>query len=275
VKIEKALEIVCLTDPGRRRSHNEDHVAGLAAAGLVVLADGMGGHNAGEVASDLAVRFITAQVKTCLEEQADELAADQDYLAVALRESIESANARIFATAQHEPQHAGMGTTLVAGWFYDNRLAVGHVGDSRMYRFRAGVLERLTRDHSLLQEQLDHGLISREQALHSSHRHVVTRAVGADPKVEATLTLHAVLPGDIYVLCSDGLTDMVGDEDIAATLRVMRDNPALAVKQLVRMANERGGYDNISVALVKVHGDFSVPRSLWSRLLGKLGRKQP
>ena len=101
----------------------------------------------------------------------------------------------------------------------------------------------------------------------------MTRAVGADPGVEATLTLHGVLPGDVYVLCSDGLTDMVEDEDIAATLRVMQDNIALSARQLVRMANERGGYDNISVALVRVRGDFSVPRSLWSRLMRKLGRR--
>lgn len=273
MKLEKALEIVCLTDPGRRRSHNEDQVAGLAEIGLVLLADGMGGHNAGEVASGLAVNLIAEQVRAYLTDQSERLVFDKNFAATALLECIEAVNARIYADAQHDPHHAGMGTTLVAGWFFDNRLAVGHVGDSRLYRFRDGRVDRLTRDHSLLQMQLDSGLISPEQARQSSHRHVVTRAVGADPAVEPTITTHAVSVGDMYILCSDGLTDLVDDDEIAATLRVMRDNLTLAARQLIRMANDRGGNDNISVALVKVRGDFSTPRSLWARMLAILGRK--
>lgn len=273
MKLEKALEIVCLTDPGLRRSHNEDQVAGLAEIGLVLLADGMGGHNAGEVASGLAVRLMAEQIEDALKTQSEALARDGSLAETLLSDCIETVNARIYKDSQRDPHYTGMGTTLVAGWFYDNRLTVGHVGDSRLYRLRNGVLERLTRDHSLLQAQLDSGLISPEQARQSSHRHVVTRAVGADPRVEATLSTHAVFVGDIYVLCSDGLTDMVEDEDIAATLRVMRDNPALAARQLIRMANERGGDDNISVALVKVRGDFSAPRSLWAKTLKIFGRK--
>jgi protein phosphatase len=160
-----------------------------------------------------------------------------------------------------------MGTTIVTGLFYDNRVVVGHVGDSRMYRLRGEKLEIVTRDHSLLQEQIDSGMISLEDARLSKNKNLVTRAVGIDAEVVPEIHVHDVRIGDIYLLCSDGLNDMVEDGDIEATLYAMQGNLPLAAEQLIQMANDNGGRDNVSVILVKVKGDFAVPRGWLTELL--------
>jgi protein phosphatase len=165
-----------------------------------------------------------------------------------------------------------MGTTIVAGLFYDNSVVVGHVGDSRMYRLRDGVLEAITRDHSLLQEQIDSGMISMEDARQSRNKNLVTRAVGIDADVLPEILVHEVRVGDIYLLCSDGLNDMVSDEDIQSTLYAMQGNLPLAAEQLVQQANDNGGRDNVSVILVKVKGEFSVPRGWLAELLNWFGK---
>ena len=269
MKIEDALEIVSQTNPGMVRSHNEDSVAQELACGLVVLADGMGGYNAGEVASGIAVSVVATEVCQHLQDASpidrDE-ATGEELGVVLLRDNIQRANASIFHAAQSQPQYAGMGTTIVAGLFYDNRVVVGHVGDSRMYRLRGEVLETITRDHSLLQEQIDGGMISIEDARVSKNKNLVTRAVGIDAEVVPEIHVHDALVGDIYLLCSDGLNDMVEDEDIQSTLYAMQGNLPLAAEQLIQMANDNGGRDNVSVMLVKVNGEFAVPRGWLEKL---------
>ncbi|OGS99156.1 MAG: protein phosphatase [Gallionellales bacterium RIFCSPLOWO2_12_FULL_59_22] len=267
--------MVSQTHPGMVRSHNEDSVAQELACGLVVLADGMGGYNAGEVASGIAVSVVATEICQRLESVSpvDRDEASGEELGVALlRDNIRKANASIYHAAQSQPQYAGMGTTIVSGLFYDNRVAVGHVGDSRMYRLRGETLETITRDHSLLQEQIDGGMISVEDARQSRNKNLVTRAVGIDAEVVPEIHLHDVLVGDIYLLCSDGLNDMVEDEDIQSTLYAMQGNLPLAVEQLIQMANDNGGRDNVSVILVKINGEFAVPRG-WLAQLFKWFRK--
>jgi len=261
------LEIVTATDPGMVRSHNEDSIAANAEIGLAVLADGMGGYNAGEVASGIAVAMLTTEMKQALEaHEPHEIDGGGEPLAVKLiKENSAKANAAIYQTAKSQPQYAGMGTTLVAVLFFDNRMTVGHIGDSRLYRMRQDKFEQITRDHSLLQEQIDSGMISKEQARYSQNKNLVTRAVGIDPEVETEVHTYDVAPGDIYLLCSDGLSDMVVDDDIHSTLEALQSNLPLAAKQLVQLANDSGGRDNISVILVRVLEDFAVPTGWFAK----------
>jgi len=272
MNLAEALEVVTRTDPGMVRSHNEDAVYGEAALGLAILADGMGGYNAGEVASGMATTLLASTfagiVPTCQPQALDangELVAHQQLVA-----QIGAANSAIYNAAQSQPQYAGMGTTLVFAWFYDNRLTLAHVGDSRLYRLRDDDFRQLTKDHSLLQEQLDSGMITAEEARYSQNKNLVTRALGVDPQVEVEINDFDVRPGDIYLLCSDGLNDMVEDEEMALTLQALGANLGLAAEQLVQMANDNGGRDNVSVILVKVRGDYAAPRSWWQKLLAWL-----
>jgi len=246
--LSAALDMAARSDAGRVRSGNEDAVLTNPALGFAVLADGMGGHNAGEVASGMAIAYIGNELGR---------AADTPCAGEQMREIVGQANAAIYQTAQTQPRYAGMGTTLVALRFFDDRLAVAHVGDSRLYRLRDGRLLQLTRDHSLLQEQIDGGLIDAEQARHSTNRNVVTRALGAEPRVGVEVAEHAVRVGDLYLACSDGLSDMVADGEIAACLRQMGDKPEACACALVRLANEHGGRDNVSVILVRIRRAFS------------------
>jgi len=274
MKIEQALEIVSQTHPGRVRAHNEDSLSCEPSCGLVVLADGMGGYNAGEVASGITVSVLTTEIKHSLQtaRPEDKNEADEDVAVGLLRENVQKANASIFHAAQSQPQYAGMGTTVVAGLFYNNQVAVAHVGDSRMYRLRDDVFEPITRDHSLLQEQIDSGMISKEDARLSRNKNLVTRAVGIDSEVATEVHVHDVQVGDIYLLCSDGLNDMVEDDNIGATLRALRSNMTLAADQLIKMANENGGRDNVSVILVRVKGDFAAPSGLLAKLRTWFGK---
>jgi protein phosphatase len=249
------------------RSHNEDSIATNAEIGLAVLADGMGGYNAGEVASGIAVAMITTEMKQALESQ-EPHAVDGSGETLAekfVRENSAKANAAIFQTARSQPQYAGMGTTLVVALFFDNRMTVGHIGDSRLYRLRQDVFEQVTRDHSLLQEQIESGMITKEQARYSQNKNLVTRAVGIDPEVETEVHTYNVEPGDIYLLCSDGLSDMVQDEDIHSTLGTLQANLPLAAQQLVQLANDNGGRDNVSVILVRILADFAVPTGWFAK----------
>ena len=269
MKIAEELEIVSLTDPGLVRSHNEDSVACEPDCGLVVLADGMGGDNAGEVASGIAVSVIATEIKhrlTTTEPTKCDDATGEELGISLLREYIQKANVSIFQAAQSQPQYSGMGTTIVSGLFYDNRVSVGHVGDSRMYRLRGDVLEVITRDHSWLQEQIDSGLISTADARLSKNKNLVTRAVGIAEDVESEIHVHDVMVGDIYLLCSDGLNDMVEDEDIQSVLYAMQRNLPLAAEQLVQMAKDNGGRDNVSVILVKVKEGYAIPKGWKAKL---------
>jgi serine/threonine protein phosphatase PrpC len=268
--IKDALEIISLTHPGMVRAHNEDSVASDAACGLVVLADGMGGYNAGEVASGIAVSVVSTEIKHYLESARPEdkdVESGEEIAVMLLRSNVQKANSSIFHAAHSQPQYAGMGTTIVSGLFYDNRLAVAHIGDSRLYRLRGEVFECITRDHSLLQEQIDSGMISKADARMSQNKNLVTRAVGIDAVVEAEIHVHDVKRGDVYLLCSDGLNDMVEDDDIAEAVNMLKTNLPLLATHLIQTANDNGGRDNVSVILVKVKGDFSAPRGIFSKIL--------
>jgi len=254
------LEFFSATDTGRARNNNEDSVAVDESCGLVVLADGMGGYNAGEVASGMATSFIKAELGRWLNEASDN-ASDTD-VRRAMDICVDNANRAIFNAANSNPQYAGMGTTLVVGVFRDGRLLMGHVGDSRGYRLRGGRLAQITHDHSLLQEQIDSGLITAEQAAFSSNKNLVTRAVGVEDTVLLETHLHDVMPGDVYLLCSDGLSDMLDDETIGQLLQGSDALPELA-GALVDAANDAGGKDNISVVLARVRGPAGPPRSWW------------
>lgn len=272
MNLADALGVVTRTDPGMVRSHNEDAVYGDALQGLVILADGMGGYNAGEVASGMATSLLSSSlgqiIPGCKPQDIDAESGGR----VAHRhlvEQIAASNRAIYEAAQNNAQYAGMGTTLVMAWFYDNLITVAHIGDSRLYRLRGEEFQQITRDHSLLQEQLDSGMITPEEARYSQNKNLVTRALGVDPEVEAEIHDYDVEPGDIYLLCSDGLNDMVEDEEIGSTVRMLAANLELAADQLVQMANDNGGRDNISVILVKVRGDFAVPNGWWQKLLAR------
>lgn len=264
-----ALHIVSLTDPGRVRGHNEDCVESRPEIGVVILADGMGGYNAGEVASGMATSLIASGLtQSWTVERLRKLDRNTaiELSRQLIQEEVSKSNTAIYATAEKDPQCAGMGTTLVVGIFFDNFLTVGHIGDSRLYRMRNDVLEQLTRDHSLLQEQIDSGLISKEDARTSHNKNLVTRALGIDPSVDAEIHTHEVEEGDIYLLSSDGLNDMIEDEEVQMTLIALRSNLELTAQQLVQAANDAGGRDNISVMLVKVNKTFALQRGFWARM---------
>jgi protein phosphatase len=270
----EALEMALCTDPGEVRPHNEDAVFGDAALGLAILADGMGGYSAGEVASSMATSLLARSLVGTLDEREPQQ-FDADGQRVAhhqLRERIEQANAEIYFAAQSHPELYGMGTTLVVAWFYDNMVTLAHLGDSRAYRLRGNLFERLTRDHSLLQEQLDSGMISPAQARAFHSRNLVTRAVGVEPGVEPEIQDVDVQVGDVFLLCSDGLSDMMEDGEIARTLREYGDDPAIAADRLVEMANDNGGRDNVSVIVVKVRGEFPATTGKWQKLLSRFGQ---
>jgi PPM family protein phosphatase len=247
-------------DAGRARSNNEDSVEVDEANALAVLADGMGGYNAGEVASGMATSFIKAELGRWLHEAGTQ-ASDSD-VRRAMDICVDNANRAIFNSANSNPQYAGMGTTLVVAVFRENRLLLGHVGDSRAYRLRGGTLVQLTRDHSLLQEQIDAGLITPEQAAFSANKNLVTRAVGVEDTVLLETHLHEVQEGDLYLMCSDGLSDMLDDPSIARMLQ-MHDSLAGAGSGLVEAANDAGGKDNIALILVRVTGTPGAAQRSW------------
>ena len=268
--LSNALEIVVRTDPGMIRGHNEDAVFANPNQGLVILADGMGGYNAGEVASGMATMLLSTELEVAFTTRPPYKIDKESGLSHGNRSILDKvtlANSAIYTTAESQPQYAGMGTTLVMALFCDNQVTVAHIGDSRLYRLRGEEFGVITRDHSLLQEQIDSGMISVEEARYSQNKNLVTRALGVDPEVETEIHDYAVQPGDIYLLCSDGLNDMVEDEEIKMTLQMLSANLELAATQLIQMANDNGGRDNVSVILVKVLHEFPVTRSWWAKFM--------
>ena len=242
------LDMVAVSDRGMVRPGNEDRVAVQPPVGLAVLADGMGGHNAGEVASGMAVELIVADAL----ERIDPAAALPDDDARALiADHITRANARIYAAGAESRERSGMGTTIVAALWHDASLTVGHVGDSRCYRLRGPDLTRLTRDHTLVQGRVDLGALTPDEARTAPGRNILTRALGSEPNVEVDLDTHATQPEDLYLLCSDGLTEMLPDVEIAAVLVAFGSRLRDAADELVRRANANGGVDNVSIILVR------------------------
>jgi len=256
----------CLrTDPGLARENNEDSVAIDEPTRLGILADGMGGYNAGEIASGMATTFIKSELGRWLAQAGRH--ANSREVRRALEICVDNANRSIFNAANSNPQYSGMGTTLVVGVFQDDRLMLGHIGDSRCYRYRGDVLEQITKDHSLLQEQMDAGLITPEQAAVSNNKNLVTRALGVEDAVLLEVNEFKVEPGDLYLMCSDGLSDMLDDDSIAGLLAA---DVALEQKatQLIDAANANGGRDNISVLLAQAQNGAR-KKGLISRLLGQ------
>jgi serine/threonine protein phosphatase PrpC len=253
------------TDPGRARDNNEDSVAFDELTKTAVLADGMGGYNAGEIASGMATAFIKSELSRWLTEVGPN-ASDKE-VRRAMELCVDNANLSIFNAANSNAGYSGMGTTLVVGVFRGDKLLLGHIGDSRCYRFRGGVLTQITKDHSLLQEQIDAGLISLEQAATSSIKNLVTRALGVDDVVALEVNEFVVEVGDLYVMCSDGLSDMVDDEALAK-ITLTEVDLALKAGLLIDAANAAGGRDNISVLMVEVK-EAVEKRGLIARLLGK------
>ena len=253
------------TDTGRSRDNNEDSVAVDEDTRLAVLADGMGGYNAGEIASGMATAFIKSEMSRWLTEVGGTARAKEVRRAMEI--CVDSANLSIFNAANSNSNYSGMGTTLVVGVFRDDLLVLGHIGDSRCYRWRAGKLEQISRDHSLLQEQIDAGLVTPEQAQHSNIKNLVTRALGVEEIVLLEVNEYPVELGDLYLMCSDGLSDMVQDAAIAKILSA-EGGLEQKVQMLVDAANDSGGRDNISVLMVEVL-EATEKRGLIARLLGK------
>ncbi|HXA48089.1 MAG TPA: Stp1/IreP family PP2C-type Ser/Thr phosphatase [Burkholderiaceae bacterium] len=247
------LQIAAKTDTGLVRSHNEDSIAHNHEYGLVILADGMGGYNAGEVASAIATSTMKETVEGQLQTRGWSTRSNlSKYLQQLLVGSVERANSAILEAARAEPQFSGMGTTVVAAVFHQNKLTVAHVGDSRVYRLRRGELSLITRDHSLLQEQIDAGMIDAEAARFSSSRNLITRAVGVDRIVDVEIHDHLTQIDDVYLICSDGLSDMLSMKEILEIMSSTASNLELACDALVARANKNGGRDNTSVILVTV-----------------------
>jgi PPM family protein phosphatase len=258
-----------ITDTGKVREHNEDAIGSNPDIGLMVLADGMGGYNAGEVASGIAVQTVTElAAEGAMREERNALDSTTGLMrqSIVLRDAVARANKIIFQTAQSQTHCEGMGTTLVAALFYDNRVSIAHVGDSRAYRLRDDTFEQLTLDHSLLQELVDRGFYSEEEAQRSTNRNYVTRALGVEPTVDVEVQEYDVLKNDIFLLCSDGLPDMVEDEDIHLTISTFNASLDVVGQQLVQLTNDHGGRDNVSVMLAQVLEPFAAKRGLVARL---------
>ena len=247
------LTMVGITDPGMVRDHNEDCYLILPQKGLAILADGMGGHLAGEVASSLAVNVISRYLTDNLSrtrkarKPADGFSAE----AKMILKAVESANGTIYETSHSRPEFSGMGTTVVVAVFRANKLYVAHVGDSRLYRLRHGTLTRLTEDHSMVQELLRQGLITSEEARTSNARNLVTKALGVEATVHPDVQEYTVQTGDKYLLCSDGLNDVLTDDDIQSILSHYGADLEDAVHKMVMVVNAKGGPDNVSVVAVR------------------------
>jgi len=240
------VHITCAgrTDVGIIRSGNEDNYLMVPDRGIFVVADGMGGHAAGEVASEMAVRFVARELGS-LKGLSDDQVADR------MRLAIRAANGAIFQRTLTEHDKRGMGTTVTALVLYETRFLIGQVGDSRAYLFRDGKLIQLTKDHSYVQEQVDAGYLTPEQARSHPYSNVITRCVGANSDVMPDIYLGTVKPTDLFLIASDGLTGMLEDQQLADTMALARV-PQEQVDELITEANRHGGLDNITAIIVRV-----------------------
>ncbi|MGB8324840.1 MAG: Stp1/IreP family PP2C-type Ser/Thr phosphatase [Candidatus Acidiferrum sp.] len=254
------MEIVSggVTDVGRVRTNNEDSFRILEPLNLFILSDGMGGEAHGEVASALAVETIAEYCAQPKEDSGVTLAgvAPDNWGADTkrLQNAVSQANFKIYDSAQKNPEQRGMGATLTAAWANGSKLSVAHVGDSRAYLLRNGALQQLTSDHSLVAEQVRRGILTPQQAEESEMQSVLLRALGAHPEVQVDVDETELFPRDVLLLCSDGLTRMVTEPEIAGTLQA-ETNPVSAAQKLVDLANERGGLDNVTVIVARVQDE--------------------
>lgn len=233
-----------VTDRGQKRERNEDAYLLLPELNLYVVADGMGGHVGGQRASQLAAQSI----KQLISENINTVKAAD--IAQLLADSLRAASRRIHEETFIHPELKGMGTTTTAMLIHEQEVTIAHVGDSRAYLIREGEIQQLSEDHSLVQEQFRAGLISAEQARHSRYRNIITRSIGFEDDVDVDMMVLQAQPGDVFLLCTDGLTTLVEDPEILST--VLQNSPEAAGQKLVDLANARGGNDNITVVLVYV-----------------------
>lgn len=245
MSVHYRFDIYGVTDTGRVRRHNEDCIGWDFGRNVVVLADGMGGHNAGDVASSLAVEGLLREYLV----PSSDLLTDVKTL---IGQLIERINAEIYQRAQDNPDHARMGTTLVMTCLVDGDIIIAHAGDSRVYRWHPGEIEQMTEDHSLVTQLIGQGALSREEAENSHYKHVITRALGVKPVCAADIMQYPARDGDVYLLCSDGLSNKIPDLQMKQTLEKSKGNWGVAVQTLVDLANQAGGEDNISVVLAAV-----------------------
>lgn len=268
MSLKGKVDIKGLTDVGSVRDHNEDAIKLDEAMGLAILADGMGGHKGGEMASAITVSTVYEELSKVLSDlKPGDTDEDTGYSveSIAVHNAIEKANSNVHNASNENTQYKGMGTTIVVVLFYDNRFTVAHVGDSRLYRLRDGVLEQVTRDHSLMQELIDRGFYTPEQARQSLNKNLVTRAIGIEAGVQIDVQEDVAQVDDIYMLCSDGVTDMIDDALIQQTILNCGDDLEMAARELIREANEHGGKDNISAILARPMKEFPARNSLFSR----------
>jgi serine/threonine protein phosphatase PrpC len=250
-----------VSDVGRMRTNNEDSFRIVEPMNLFILSDGMGGEAHGEVASAMAVEAVE---KFCANPEAHKEGSGVTLHGVAndtwgaqtkmLQNAVFQANFDIYQSAQKHPEQRGMGATLTTGWLNGTKLSIAHVGDSRAYLLRAGSLQQLTNDHSLVAEQVRRGILTPQQAEESDMQSVLLRALGANPEVDVEVDEVEVMPRDVVLFCSDGLTRMVTEPEIAGSLQAETD-PASAAQKLVDLANERGGLDNVTVIVVRVQDE--------------------
>ena len=245
-----------VSDVGRVRSNNEDSFRILEPMNLYILSDGMGGEAHGEVASSLAVETIAAYCSEPDKQDPDATLVGLSTDNVSghtkrLRDAVEQANLKIYQSAQKNPEQRGMGATATAAWLDGTKLSIAHVGDSRAYLLRTGSLQQLTNDHSLVAEQVRRGILTPQQAEESEMQSVLLRALGANAEVAVDVEEVELMARDVLLLCSDGLTRMVTEPEIAGTLQAAPD-PATAAQKLVDLANERGGMDNVTVIVARL-----------------------
>jgi len=266
----EAVQIVSsgLSDVGRVRTNNEDSFRIVEALNLYILSDGMGGEAHGEVASAMAVDVINKYCEAEKEDSGatvlDEVPASISSQTRRLKNAVAQANFQIFQSAQKNPEQRGMGATITTLWLKDTLMSIAHVGDSRAYLLRNGNLQQLTNDHSLVAEQVRRGLITPQQAEESEMQSVLLRALGAHPEVEIDVDEVEIIPRDVLLLCSDGLTRMVTEPEIAGALQA-ETIPSAAAERLIALANENGGVDNVTVIVVRFEDDANKGWFSWMR----------
>ncbi len=270
-RLRRAIRMAGVSDIGRCRGRNEDSIRWNEEYGIITLADGMGGAKAGEVASGIVTETMLTGVREeidGLQTELTEMVEGQGYRrgSLILGSTLQRANQLVRRIVESQPQYDGMGTTSVTLLFYDNMVSVCHVGDSRLYLLREGCLQQITEDHTVVQDMVRNGFYTKEQGQKSEIKNIVTRAVGIADELQIDLQEEELLPEDLLLVCSDGLTDMVDDSQIE---RVLVDGGELKdiAQGLVDLANENGGNDNVSVVLARVVSTYSTERSIGQKIL--------
>lgn len=241
------MEAFAKTDVGKARDMNQDYYyipTEIAQLSLYILADGMGGYKGGEVASKLA----TISVKNYIESNFEKVCQDKEEILKLIKNAMEYANMIVYEKSKEDEELDGMGTTLEVCLIYNNKVYIGHVGDSRIYRIRKEFMRKITTDHSYVQKLVKDGTISKEEAIHHPKKNMLMKALGCTPYVEPDVTVKGFIKDDMILMCSDGLTNMVEEQEI---YNIVTQNYREATTRLIDRANELGGYDNITAIIIK------------------------